>query len=162
MNPILFWLLGVFSIACGLIAILHKRPYRGAQGLVGLMGANAVIVFLLSSNLLGIEMLLVTLGGGVLAWTVIPRWESMKLGVPGLSRFSLAKLFAIGLPLALGVILWPVLLKVQTPRRTVTSALGLEAGYGGWTAAFLLGSAVCTMWLVFRSRRRLPKQEGET
>ena len=55
MQPILFWVVGAISLMAGLVAVGHARPQRSTQGLVALMAANTVLLFLLSTTLLAFE-----------------------------------------------------------------------------------------------------------
>jgi len=159
MQPILFWMVGAVSLLASLLAVLHPRPLRATQGLVALMAANALILFMLSATVLAIELLVVNLGASVVVWWVLIRPRRMKLGAPGRLRLNVTKFIAFFVALWFCALVWWAIIHapVQPAERPVGP--GLPAEQGAWTAVFLLGVAVVTSLLLVAVRRRADREE---
>lgn len=166
MQPILFWIVGAFSLLAGLLAIVHPRPLRSTQGLVALMTANAVICLMLSAPLLALELLVVNLGAALVVWFVLVKPKRMKLGSPGRLRFNITKFLAFFVAIWICALLWWALNQSHS-RVLETQKACLPEGPGGqlggelaaWLAILLLSVAVVTSLAVVMVRRRRDREE---
>lgn len=153
MQPIVFWCLGTLTLLAALLAVAARRPARSVQAFVVVMGATAIMVFVLAAPLLGTEMLVVIAGAGVAVWAIVIRPGRMRLGPPGRARLNITRLVGFFVAIWLtGLLLWAL---ANTPNRvTPTDAPALGGGFGSWAAMMLIGSAAVTTWLVVAGRRR--------
>ena len=161
MQPILFWMVGAVSLLACLLAVLHPRPLRATQGLVALMTANAMILFMLSSTVLAIELLVVNLGATAVVWWVLIRPRRMKLGAPGRLRLNITKFVAFFVALWFCSLVWWAIIHTPVTVGERPAGTGLPAEQGAWTAVFLLGVAVVTSLLLVAVRRRADREESD-
>jgi NADH:ubiquinone oxidoreductase subunit 6 (subunit J) len=160
MEPILFWTVGAISLVAGLVAVGHARPQRSTQGLVALMAANSVLLFLLSTTLLAFELLLVILGTAVVVWMVLVRPGRMKLGAPGRRRYNITKFLAFFMAIWLCAVIWWALSHSVRPAGRCTEGFCPQVEFGAWMAIFILSIAAVSATVVVRIRRR-EDQKGD-
>ena len=160
MQPILFWVVGAISLVAGLVAVGHARPQRCTQGLVALMAANAVLLFLLSTALLAFELLLVILGTAVVVWMVLVRPGRMKLGAPGRRRYNITKFLAFFMAIWLCAVVWWALNHSVKPAGKCAEGFCPQVEFGAWMAIFVLSIAAASTVVVVRIRRS-EDQEGD-
>jgi NADH:ubiquinone oxidoreductase subunit 6 (subunit J) len=169
MQPILFWIVGAISLLAGFLAIGHPRPLRSTQGLVALMTANAVILFMLSATLLALELLVVNLGAALVVWFVLVRPRRMKLGSPGRLRFNITKLLALFVAIWTCAIIWWAMDRVPAQmmesqdvcRSGVTPGTVLGGEVAAWMAVFLLTVAAMVTAVVVVVRRKQDQEGGQ-
>jgi len=160
MQPILFWALGAISLVAGVVAVGHARPQRSTQGLLALMSANLVILFLLSSALLAFELLFVILGTAVVVWMVLVRRGRLKLGAPGRRRYNITKFVAFFVAIWLGAIIWWALNHSVVPAGKCAEGFCPQVEFGAWVAVFILSVAAVSAAVIVKARRR-EAEEGE-
>ena len=160
MQPILFWVLGAISLVAGVVAVGHARPQRSTQGLLALMAANLVILFLLSSTLLAFELLFVILGTAVVVWMVLVRRGRLKLGAPGRRRYNITKFVAFFVAIWLGAIIWWALNHSVEPAGKCVEGFCPQVEFGAWMAVFILSVAAVSAAVILKARRR-EAEEGE-
>jgi hypothetical protein len=160
MQPILFWALGAISLVAGVVAVGHARPQRSTQGLLALMAANLVILFLLSSALLAFELLFVILGTAVVVWMVLVRRGRLKLGAPGRRRYNITKFVAFFVAIWLSAIIWWALNHSVVPAGKCVEGFCPQVEFGAWVAIFILSVAAVSAAVIVRARRR-DAEEGE-
>jgi NADH:ubiquinone oxidoreductase subunit 6 (subunit J) len=163
MQPILFWIVGVISILASFVAVSHRKPLGSAKGLVGLMAANSVILFLLGTTLLAVELIVVVLGTAVLVWIVLIKQGKMKLATPGRTRYNITKLVAFFMALWLFFVLWWAVLHSggsswlpgirQYEPVAEVSGKQYQAEFWAWTAMIVLGCSIVTAVLVVVRKR---------
>jgi|GEM_PF-2472757 len=162
MQPILFWTVGAISLVAGLVAVGHTRPQKSTQGLLALMAANLVILFLLSSTLLAFELLFVVLGTAVVIWVVLVRQGRMKLGAPGRRRYNITKFLAFFVAIWLGALIWWALNHSVKPAGKCVEGFCPQVEFGAWTAVFILSIAAVSATVVVGVRRHKDRErEGE-
>ena len=160
MSPILFWILGLCSLAAGLIAVTHKKPVVCVQGLVGLMAANALLFLFLSATLLALEMLVILAAAGALVWFVFLRPKRLRLAAPGRVRISLARLLAGAAAGALFWVVWSAL--ERTPQLAFpASAVGALDPLLWLGAGLLVGLAALFTAMVVVGQRRWQDHKDE-
>jgi hypothetical protein len=160
MQPILFWVVGAISLMAGLVAVGHARPLRSTQGLVALMAANLILLFLLSTTLLAFEMLLVILGTMVVVWMVLVRPGRMKLGAPGRRRYNITKFLAFFAAIWLCAVIWWALSHPVKPAEKCTEGFCPQVEFGAWMSIFVLSIAAVSTIVVVSIRRRENREEG--
>ena len=160
MQPILFWVVGAISLMAGLVAVGHARPQRSTQGLVALMAANAVLLFLLSTTLLAFELLIVILGTAVIVLMVLVRPGRMKLGAPGRRRYNITKFLAFFMAIWLCAVVWWALNHSVKPAGKCAEGFCPQVEFGAWMAIFVLSIAAASTVVVVRIRRK-EDQEGD-
>ena len=160
MQPILFWVVGAISLMAGLVAVGHGRPQRSTQGLVALMAANAVLLFLLSTTLLAFELLIVILGTAVVVLMVLVRPGRMKLGAPGRRRYNITKFVAFFMAIWLCAVVWWALNHSVKPAGKCAEGFCPQVEFGAWMAIFILSIAAASTMVVVRIRRS-EDQEGD-
>ena len=160
MQPILFWVVGAISLMAGLVAVGHARPQGSTQGLVALMAANAVLLFLLSTTLLAFELLIVILGTAVIVLMVLVRPGRMKLGAPGRRRYNITKFLAFFMAIWLCAIVWWALNHSVKPAGKCLEGFCPQVEFGAWMAIFVLSIAAASTFVVVRIRRK-EDQEGD-
>jgi hypothetical protein len=160
MQPILFWAVGAISLVAGVMAVGHARPQRSTQGLLALMAANLVILFLLSSTLLAFELLFVILGTAVVVWMVLVRKKRLKLGAPGRRRYNITKLLALFMAIWLCALIWWALNHSIKPAGKCVEGFCPQVEFGAWTAIFILSVAAASATVIVGVRRR-KVEEGE-
>jgi hypothetical protein len=160
MQPILFWAVGAISLVAGVMAVGHPRPQRSTQGMLALMGANMVILFLLTTTLLAFELLFVILGTAVVVWMVLVRRGRLKLGAPGRRRYNITKFLAFFMAIWLCAIIWWALNHSVKPAGKCVEGFCPQVEFGAWMAIFVLSVAAVSATVIVRVRRR-KDQEGE-
>ena len=153
MQPILFWVVGAISLMAGLVAVGHPRPQRSTQGLVALMVANAVLLFLLSTTLLAFELLIVILGTAVVVLMVLVRPGRMKLGAPGRRRYNITKFVAFFMAIWLCAVVWWALNHSVKPAGKCAEGFCPQVEFGAWMAIFILSIAAASTMVVVGIRR---------
>ena len=154
MQPILFWVVGAISLMAGLVAVGHARPQGSTQGLVLLMAANAVLLFLLSTTLLAFELLMVILGTAVIVLMVLVRPGRMKLGAPGRRRYNITKFLAFFMAIWLCAVVWWALNHSVKPAGKCAEGFCPQVEFGAWMAIFVLSIAAASTFVVVRIRRK--------
>jgi hypothetical protein len=160
MQPILFWAVGAISLVAGVVAVGHARPQRSTQGLLALMTANLVILFLLTTTLLAFELLFVILGTAVVVWMVLVRQKRLKLGAPGRRRYNITKFLAFFMAIWLCAIIWWALNHSVKPAGKCVEGFCPQVEFGAWMAVFILSVAAVSATVIIRARRK-KDEEGE-
>lgn len=160
MQPILFWMVGAVSLLAGLVAVGHARPQRSTQGLVALMAANTLLLFMLETTLLAIELLVVILGTAVVVWMVLVRPGRMRLSAPGRRRYNITKLLALFMAIWLCALIWWALDHSAEPAGKCVGSLCPQVEFGAWMAVFVLSIAAASAVVVVRIRRREDREGG--
>lgn len=158
MQPILFWTVGAVSLLAGLVAVGHARPQRSTQGLVALMAANTVLLFMLKTTLLAIELLVVILGTAVVVWMVLVRPGRMKLSAPGRRRYNITKFLAFFVAIWFCAVVWWALNHSAKPAGMCTGSYCPQVEFGAWMAIFILGITAASTVVVVRIKRRKDEQ----
>jgi hypothetical protein len=161
MQPILFWAVGAISLVAGVVAVVHARPQKSTQGLLALMAANLVILFLLSTTLLAFELLFVILGTAVVVWMVLVRPGRMKLGAPGRRRYNITKFLAFFMAIWLCALIWWALNHSVKPAGKCVEGLCPQVEFGAWMAVFILSIAAVSATVIVGVRRREDRERGE-
>jgi hypothetical protein len=160
MQPIFFWALGAVSLVAGVMAVGHARPQRSTQGLLALMVANLVILFLLTDTLLAFELLFVILGTAVVVWMVLVRQKRLRLGAPGRRRYNITKFLAFFMAIWLCAVIWWALNHSVKPAGKCAEGFCPQVEFGAWMAIFVLSVAAVSATVIVRVRRTKDK-EGE-
>lgn len=162
MQPIFFWAVGAISLLAGVMAVGHPRPQRSTQGLLALMAANLVILFLLSSTLLAFELLFVILGTALVVWMVLVRRKRLRLGAPGRRRYNITKFLAFFMAIWLCALIWWALNHSAKPAGKCIEGFCPQVEFGAWMAVFILSVAAVSATVIIRVRRGKDRQrEGE-
>jgi NADH:ubiquinone oxidoreductase subunit 6 (subunit J) len=160
MQPILFWVVGAISLMAGLVAVGHARPQKSTQGLLALMAANAVLLFLLATTLLAFELLLVILGTAVVVWMILVRPGRMKLSAPGRRRYNITKLLAFFMAIWLCAVVWLALSHSVKPAGRCSKEFCPQVEFGAWMAIFILSIAAVSAVVIVRVRRGEDREGG--
>ena len=158
MGPIFFWLLGALSLVAAFLAVAHRRPQRSTQGLVALMMANAVILFLVRAPLLAVELLVVTIGAVLVVWMVLVKPGRQKLGAPGRTRYNVTKFIAFFVSLWLFAVIGLTIFAVVQPAVETPAGQIATGGFGAVVSVLLLGAAAATVSVIVMVQRREGRQ----
>ena len=162
MQPIFFWAVGAISLMAGVVAVGHARPQRSTQGLLALMVANLVILFLLTTTLLAFELLFVILGTAVVVWMVLVRQKRLRLGAPGRRRYNITKFLALFMAIWLCAVVWWALKHSVEPAGKCVEGSCPQVEFGAWMAIFILSIAAVSAMVIIRVRRQKDReQEGQ-
>jgi NADH:ubiquinone oxidoreductase subunit 6 (subunit J) len=164
MQPILFWIIGAFSLVASLLAVGHPRPLRSTQGLLALLLTNVLILFMLSATLLAIELVVVTLGAAAVLWFVLMRPRKMKLGIPGRLRLNITKFIGFFVAVWVCTLLWLAISDAPARDRSCipTEPEGVMSGWlAAITAVMLLAISAVTAISVVVDRRRQDKEGSQ-
>ena len=143
------------------MAVTQRKPIRCLQGLVILMAANAINLFILSAPLLAVELLVVSLGAAVLVWMILLKPGRMKLAAPGRTRYNITKFMAFFVALWLFAVIWLAVVHSSSASENSFVPEQSQAGVMGLVAVLLLGTAVLSAVVVVANRRHQEEENSQ-
>jgi hypothetical protein len=153
---VIFWILGVFSIAAALLAVVPGKALRSIQGVTALMVVNSAILLLLHAWVLAAVLFGFNLAAAAVAWTVLRRTGGAKLATPGRVRFGIAKFGALVMVGLLTAVLIRAVFKSAALGAAPAGPSAAHWVSGVLLAGFLLINAGITTLFLVRARRREP------